>query len=266
MSTSCSRGLIGDEWHLADENDWARVEAARPSATIWNVRNQGRRELVDMVRRLTGEDVLDPGVLTIGFARRFATYKRSTLLLEPDGAPQGAAARRRPARAVRVRRQGPPGRRAGQGHDPRDRPAGPLRRRRPPVRVHPRLRHRDRPHDVPRVRRVAEHAAAADGGVRHERDEGGAERRPELLDPRRLVGRDVGGPQRLRHRLVRRRPRPRAPRSPGGRRHAFDVIEHQIVPLVLRARRRRVAARLDRPDHHELDDARLERHRRPDGP
>ena len=38
-------------------------------------------ELVDMVRRLTGEDVLDPGVLTIGFARRFATYKRSTLLL-----------------------------------------------------------------------------------------------------------------------------------------------------------------------------------------
>jgi starch phosphorylase len=72
--------LIGEEWHLADENDWARVEQL-DHYDVWNVRNQGRRELVDVVRRLTGEAVLDPGVLTIGFARRFATYKRSTLLL-----------------------------------------------------------------------------------------------------------------------------------------------------------------------------------------
>ncbi|HYN35320.1 MAG TPA: alpha-glucan family phosphorylase, partial [Ilumatobacteraceae bacterium] len=71
---------IGDEWHLADEGDWARVKHL-DHREIWDVRNQGRRELVEMVRRLTGEDVLDPGVLTIGFARRFATYKRSTLLL-----------------------------------------------------------------------------------------------------------------------------------------------------------------------------------------
>ena len=34
-----------------------------------------------MVRDLLGHDLLDPDVLTIGFARRFATYKRSTLLL-----------------------------------------------------------------------------------------------------------------------------------------------------------------------------------------
>ena len=33
-----------------------------------------------MVRDLLGHDLLDPDVLTIGFARRFATYKRSTLL------------------------------------------------------------------------------------------------------------------------------------------------------------------------------------------
>jgi glycogen phosphorylase len=71
---------IGDEWHLADENDWAQVKHLNRH-DIWDVRNQGRRELVDMARRHTGEDVLDPGVLTIGFARRFATYKRSTLLL-----------------------------------------------------------------------------------------------------------------------------------------------------------------------------------------
>ena len=46
------------------------------------MRNDGRRELVDMVRDRLGSTLLDPDVLTIGFARRFATYKRSTLLLE----------------------------------------------------------------------------------------------------------------------------------------------------------------------------------------
>jgi glycogen phosphorylase len=71
---------VGDEWHLADEGDWANVKHLNHH-DVWDVRNQGRRELVDMVRRITGEFVLDPHVLTIGFARRFATYKRSTLLL-----------------------------------------------------------------------------------------------------------------------------------------------------------------------------------------
>ena len=72
--------IIGDDWHLADEAEWARVKHLSHHE-IWNVRNDGRRELVDMVRHRLGEDLLDPSVLTIGFARRFATYKRSTLLL-----------------------------------------------------------------------------------------------------------------------------------------------------------------------------------------
>ncbi len=72
---------IGDEWHLADEDDWARVRHLDHGA-IWDVRNAGRRELVDLVRDRLGGSRLDPEVLTIGFARRFATYKRSTLLLE----------------------------------------------------------------------------------------------------------------------------------------------------------------------------------------
>ena len=71
---------MGDEWHLADESEWSSVKHL-DHHEVWDVRNQGRRELVDMVRRITGEFVLDPHVLTIGFARRFATYKRSTLLL-----------------------------------------------------------------------------------------------------------------------------------------------------------------------------------------
>ena len=73
--------MIGDEWHLADESDWDRVKQL-DHQEIWDVRNDGRRELVDMVRDRLGSNLLDPGVLTIGFARRFATYKRSTLLLQ----------------------------------------------------------------------------------------------------------------------------------------------------------------------------------------
>ncbi len=72
--------IIGDEWHLADESDWERVRHL-DHREIWDVRNEGRRELVDLVRDRLGGSLLDPGVLTIGFARRFATYKRSTLLL-----------------------------------------------------------------------------------------------------------------------------------------------------------------------------------------
>jgi starch phosphorylase len=72
--------MIGDEWHLADESDWERVRHL-DHREIWDVRNEGRRELVEMVRHRLGGTLLDPDVLTIGFARRFATYKRSTLLL-----------------------------------------------------------------------------------------------------------------------------------------------------------------------------------------
>jgi glycogen phosphorylase len=41
----------------------------------------GRRGLVRFVRGRLGGGVLNPDTLTIGFARRFATYKRATLLL-----------------------------------------------------------------------------------------------------------------------------------------------------------------------------------------
>jgi starch phosphorylase len=67
-----------------------------PNQVLWDVRQQLRRRLVDFTRhrtrahleRLGAEpwqlhatnSLLDPEVLTIGFARRFATYKRATLL------------------------------------------------------------------------------------------------------------------------------------------------------------------------------------------
>ncbi len=73
-------GIVGDQWHLADADAFARVREIDHGA-IWSVRRQGRQELVDLVRDRLGSDLLDPEILTIGFARRFATYKRANLLL-----------------------------------------------------------------------------------------------------------------------------------------------------------------------------------------
>ena len=74
-------GALGDDWHLAGADAWARVRNI-DQADIWAMRNVGRQELVDLVRDRLGHDLLDPNVLTIGFARRFATYKRANLLLD----------------------------------------------------------------------------------------------------------------------------------------------------------------------------------------
>jgi starch phosphorylase len=68
-----------------------------PDEELWAVRQQRRKRLVEytrhrLVRQLQSrgaapdeikraQGVLDPDALTIGFARRFATYKRATLLL-----------------------------------------------------------------------------------------------------------------------------------------------------------------------------------------
>ncbi len=85
---------VGEDWELADRERFRAVHAA-PDARLWAARNAGRARLVEFVRararrkadRYGGdeadgiENLLDPDVLTIGFARRFATYKRATLLL-----------------------------------------------------------------------------------------------------------------------------------------------------------------------------------------
>ena len=176
-----------------------RPIAGRPCATstpaeVWDTLVAGRRGLVRFVRSRLGGGVLNPDTLTIGFARRFATYKRATLLLSQPERLIGAAHRRRPAGAVRVRRQGPPRRHPGQGADPADRAVRPQGRRAATGSCSCRLRHGDRPRAVPRLRRLAEHAAPSARGVRHERDEGRAQRRAQLLDPRRLVGRVLRTP------------------------------------------------------------------------
>jgi starch phosphorylase len=84
----------------AESRSWEEIDRI-PDAEIWEVRRQLRGSLVeDARRRLRAswlkrgaspaelgwvDDVLDPEVLTIGFARRVPTYKRLTLMLrDPD--------------------------------------------------------------------------------------------------------------------------------------------------------------------------------------
>ena len=140
-------------------------------------------------RRRAARAELDPDVLTIGFARRFATYKRSSLLFTRPDRLAALLARSGAADPGARRREGAPGGRGGQGRDP----AGPRLHahaggggaRRVPRGL------RDDARAAARAgrRRLAQHAAPAVRGVGDVGDEGRAERRAQLLDPRRVVGR-----------------------------------------------------------------------------
>jgi starch phosphorylase len=88
---------LGIQWEErpADHSAWKRV-ANIPDAELWRTHERRRERLVAFARtRLKlqlknrgatqaeiarADEVLDPEALTIGFARRFATYKRGTLL------------------------------------------------------------------------------------------------------------------------------------------------------------------------------------------
>ncbi len=70
---------LGISWSEGDHAAWAKAPALLP-ALVRAAWQPGRQRLVDLVASTTGTD-LDPDTLTIGFARRFATYKRAGLLL-----------------------------------------------------------------------------------------------------------------------------------------------------------------------------------------
>jgi starch phosphorylase len=88
---------LSPKWRTHPEEDdaWENVERI-PSFELWRVHQRRRERLVIAAREhilskhhasLTQEqaskihDFLDPDILTIGFARRFATYKRADLLM-----------------------------------------------------------------------------------------------------------------------------------------------------------------------------------------
>lgn len=74
---------LGPDWPVrqADQRTWQAL-ANVDDGELWEVHVLLRRGLVEFVRRRTASpSLLDPTALTIGFARRFATYKRANLLL-----------------------------------------------------------------------------------------------------------------------------------------------------------------------------------------
>ena len=89
---------LGPNWREepASSDVWGRVHSI-PAEELWRTHERRRERLVAWSRRRVREQrmhrnapqaeidaadsVLDPDALTIGFARRFATYKRATLIL-----------------------------------------------------------------------------------------------------------------------------------------------------------------------------------------
>ena len=89
---------LGPKWSHAGSKEplWDRVKAI-PGEELWRNHELCRSQMVMYVRErlqrnlhdrgaaahefVEAQEVLDPSVLTIGFARRFATYKRATLFL-----------------------------------------------------------------------------------------------------------------------------------------------------------------------------------------
>jgi starch phosphorylase len=89
---------LGPKWREepADPKLWQRTQSI-PAGELWRTHERRRERLVSFSRRRLqaqlknrgasqstndeAEEVLMPEALTIGFARRFATYKRATLLL-----------------------------------------------------------------------------------------------------------------------------------------------------------------------------------------
>ena len=89
---------LGPQWwaRMDDPEAWAAIENI-PTGELWAVRRHLRRKLltfmedrarkqwlsgtISPVQVVAGGVLLDPYSLTIGFARRFATYKRGNLVL-----------------------------------------------------------------------------------------------------------------------------------------------------------------------------------------
>jgi starch phosphorylase len=70
---------LGDGWDRGDATAWAAVDAI-PGTAIVDRRSADRATLAGLLAERSGV-TLDPDALVVGFARRFATYKRADLLL-----------------------------------------------------------------------------------------------------------------------------------------------------------------------------------------
>ncbi len=89
---------LGQDWedHYGDPSRWEEFDAKIPDAELWDAHEAQKRRLIracrDNLRRMYArqghsprelaevDSLLNPRALTIGFGRRFATYKRAHLL------------------------------------------------------------------------------------------------------------------------------------------------------------------------------------------
>lgn len=82
---------LGDDWtkKLISREFWKKMDTQTfiKDSELWALRYELRRELIEFIRSHAqkagipqGDSVLSPDFLTIGFARRFATYKRAPLI------------------------------------------------------------------------------------------------------------------------------------------------------------------------------------------
>jgi starch phosphorylase len=89
---------LGEDWydHLDERDFWCKLDDV-PDVELWNVRQHLKRKLTFYMRErvrdrwtyggfhpvqvVTSGVLINPYALTIGFARRFATYKRANLVL-----------------------------------------------------------------------------------------------------------------------------------------------------------------------------------------
>ncbi|MGD0784671.1 MAG: alpha-glucan family phosphorylase [Sedimentisphaerales bacterium] len=90
---------LGFNWaeEIAEESTWLNADQI-PDEELWRIHRRNKENLISFVRKQIknqmqrrgtyhtelgwAEQVLDPEALTVGFARRFATYKRGNLLLK----------------------------------------------------------------------------------------------------------------------------------------------------------------------------------------
>jgi starch phosphorylase len=111
-----TRAVGKERWRGTLETLSEAIQAC-PDEEIWTCRASGRQALIQYARERLGRQLgqrgtapeivaraaraLDPNVLTLGFARRFAAYKRPTLLLhDPARLARLLTARERPVQLV----------------------------------------------------------------------------------------------------------------------------------------------------------------------
>ncbi len=93
--------VLAPDWGQGASPSWDGVDSIDDQRLV-DIRRTGRQRLIDLVcDRVGPRHALDPDTLTIGFARRFATYKRADLLLrDADALAQLLADTDRPVQFV----------------------------------------------------------------------------------------------------------------------------------------------------------------------